>query len=39
MSEAGLNVEAESPTGATRLYKTMGFQVTKRTTVYRKPLT
>ena len=38
MTEAGLNVEAESPTGATRLYETMGFRVIKRTTVYRKPL-
>ena len=39
MNEAGLNVDAENPTGAIQLYRGMGFQVAKRTTAYHKPLT
>ena len=38
MSEAGLGVDAENISGALHLYKFMGFQVVKRSTIYRKLL-
>jgi len=38
MTEAALGVDAENPNGALQLYKSMGFQVVKRHTIYRKPL-
>jgi GNAT superfamily N-acetyltransferase len=38
MSEAGLTVDAENTTGAVKLYTDMGFQKSKVTTSYRKPL-
>ena len=38
MTEAALGVDAENPNGALQLYKSMGFQVVKRYTTYRKPL-
>jgi ribosomal protein S18 acetylase RimI-like enzyme len=39
MTEAALGVDAENPNGALQLYKSMGFQVVKQQTTYRKPLT
>ncbi len=38
MSDAGLGVDAENISGALHLYQFMGYQVVKRSTVYRKPL-
>jgi mycothiol synthase len=38
MSDAGLGVDAENISGALHLYQHMGYQVVKRSTVYRKPL-
>jgi len=38
MTEAALGVDAENPNGALQLYKSMGFQVVKQQTTYRKPL-
>jgi mycothiol synthase len=38
MEEAALGVDADNPNGALQLYKSMGFQVVKRHTTYRKPL-
>ena len=38
MNEAGLGVDAENISGALNLYKSMGFQVVKRLTIYRKPI-
>jgi mycothiol synthase len=38
MTEAALGVDAENPSGALHLYKSMGFKVVKRHTTYRKPL-
>jgi mycothiol synthase len=38
MAEAALGVDAENPNGALQLYKSMGFQVVKRHTIFRKPL-
>jgi ribosomal protein S18 acetylase RimI-like enzyme len=38
MSEAALGVDSENQTGAHRLYESVGFQVVKRATHYRKPL-
>jgi ribosomal protein S18 acetylase RimI-like enzyme len=38
MEEAALGVDANNPNGALRLYKSMGFQVVKKHTTYRKPL-
>ena len=37
MNEAGLGVDAENISGALNLYKSMGYQVVKQSTVYRKP--
>jgi len=38
MTEAALGVDAENISGALQLYKSMGFQVVKRYTTYRKPM-
>jgi mycothiol synthase len=38
MTEAGLGVDAENTSGALHLYESMGYQVVKRSTLYRKPL-
>jgi GNAT superfamily N-acetyltransferase len=38
MNEAGLGVDAESPTGALHLYKKMGFEPVKQAMFYWKPL-
>ena len=38
MEEAALGVDADNPNGALQLYKSMGFQVVKRHTTYRKPM-
>lgn len=38
MTEAALGVDAGNPSGALRLYETMGFQITKRVMYYWKPL-
>ena len=38
MTEAALGVDAENISGALHLYKFMGFQVVKQSTIYRKPL-
>lgn len=39
LSEAALGVDTENPSGALQLYQSMGYQVTKSGTTYRKPLT
>ena len=38
MTEAALGVDALNPNGALQLYRSMGFEVVKRHTTYRKPL-
>ncbi len=38
MTEAALGVDGENPNGALQLYQSMGFQITKVWTSYRKPL-
>ena len=38
MTEVALGVDAENPTGALRLYESVGFKVQNRDTVYRKAL-
>jgi GNAT superfamily N-acetyltransferase len=38
MTEAALGVDADSLTGALGVYERMGFQVTRRETLYRKPM-
>jgi mycothiol synthase len=38
MTEAALGVDAENPSGALRLYQSLGFRKVKRVTVYRKSL-
>jgi ribosomal protein S18 acetylase RimI-like enzyme len=38
MDHAALGVDAENPNGALQLYRSMGFQVVKVFTTYRKPL-
>lgn len=38
MREAALGVDAENPTGALRLYESVGFKPIKRLTAYRKPM-
>jgi GNAT superfamily N-acetyltransferase len=38
MTEAALGVDAQNPNGALQLYKSMGFQVVKRMTTYRKEM-
>ena len=38
MEEASLNVEADNPTGALKLYTRMGFETEKKVTHYKKPL-
>jgi ribosomal protein S18 acetylase RimI-like enzyme len=37
MDHAALGVDAENISGATHLYELMGYQVTKRSAIYRKP--
>ena len=38
MTEAALGVDTENPSGALRLYESMGFRPVKRDSVYRKPM-
>jgi mycothiol synthase len=38
MTEAALGVDAENLSGALGLYESMGYQVVKRSTIYRKPI-
>ena len=38
MTESALGADSENISGATRVYEDCGFQVTKRSTIYRKPL-
>jgi mycothiol synthase len=38
MTEAGLGVDAENPSGALQLYESMGYTVVRREAAYRKPL-
>ena len=38
MTEATLNVDSESPTGAFRLYENVGFSTVKRFATYQKPM-
>jgi mycothiol synthase len=38
MTESGLVVDTENPSGATHLYETCGFQIVKQDTLYRKPM-
>jgi mycothiol synthase len=38
MTEAALGVDSENTSGALNLYKSMGYQVLKKSTSYRKPL-
>ncbi|MCK4757338.1 MAG: GNAT family N-acetyltransferase [Thermoplasmata archaeon] len=38
MEDASLNVEADNPTGALKLYTKMGFEIEKKVTHYKKPL-
>jgi ribosomal protein S18 acetylase RimI-like enzyme len=37
MTETTLNVHTDNPTGAFKLYESMGFRVHQTRTVYRKP--
>jgi ribosomal protein S18 acetylase RimI-like enzyme len=39
MEESALSVDAENPSGALQLYQSMGFEVVRRVTSYRKELT
>jgi len=38
MEETALGVDAQNPHGALRLYESVGYQVERRHTTYRKPL-
>jgi len=38
MTEAALGVDTQNPSGARRLYESMGFRPVKSHTLYRKPL-
>lgn len=38
MTEASLGVDAENPNGALQLYTSLGYQVTKKSMAYQKPL-
>ncbi len=38
MAESALNVDADSLTGATRLYEACGFVVESTLVIYRKPI-
>lgn len=38
MTESALGADSENLSGATRVYEDCGFQVTKRNTIYRKPV-
>jgi GNAT superfamily N-acetyltransferase len=39
MTESALGADSENVSGATRIYEDCGFRVTRRTTLYRKPIT
>jgi hypothetical protein len=39
MEETALGVDTQNPNGALRLYESVGYQVERRYTTYRKPLT
>lgn len=39
MQETALGVDVDNPSGALKLYEDLGYRTTKRTDVYRKPLT
>jgi len=38
MTESALAADGDSPSGVARLYESCGFQIVKRTTIYRKPM-
>ncbi|HSL30819.1 MAG TPA: GNAT family N-acetyltransferase, partial [Anaerolineales bacterium] len=38
MTESALGADSENLSGATRVYEDCGFRVTKRNTLYRKPI-
>ena len=38
MTESALGVDSENLSGAIKVYEDCGFRVTKKTTIYRKPL-
>src|SRR5687767_9866498 len=38
MTQTALSVDTANPSGALRLYETMGYQVISKSTIYRKPL-
>ena len=38
MDDAGLSVHVDNPTGAYRLYESLGFQVTSAGNTYQRPL-
>jgi GNAT superfamily N-acetyltransferase len=38
MTESALGADSENVSGATRVYEDCGFRVTKRNTLYRKPI-
>ena len=38
MTEAGLGVDSDNPSGALALYERAGFQVHRRSAAYRKPM-
>lgn len=38
MTESALGADSENISGATRIYETCGFRVTKRSAIYRKPI-
>ena len=38
MTQTALSVDTENPSGALRLYESMGYQVISKSTIYRKPL-
>jgi mycothiol synthase len=39
MTQTSLGVDTENPSGALRLYESMGYEVVSKSTTYRKPLT
>jgi ribosomal protein S18 acetylase RimI-like enzyme len=38
MTEAGLGVDSDNPSGALALYERAGFKVHRRSAAYRKPM-
>ena len=38
MTETALGVDSDNPTGAMKLYESVGFRVIKTDTVFQKPL-